>query len=297
MALLWDLDPATMTLGASGGVETITTAGPVFVASGATEGPTLPVTDGNVALRLNGIASPDTAALTSDAPVALPATGAFVVAMSVSATLLADEYGWLSIFQWYSVSQVEKWEFILTDYPAPSHVLAQARTATASPAFTEAVSTPPDSGRHVWIYTWSPTGTVLFLDGVQVAAGTTPVLGDLSTYTGSMNISNSGSPNVAPVDIFYAAMHSDVVDAVTLTAAVEGRFLPAPHPVTLAWAAPLFDGGLPVSSFVVRIADRGAGFQEVVDAVSPVVFTGTAGAAQVAAVNAVGAGRPVELAY
>jgi hypothetical protein len=292
MTLHWEINPATLTAGGNGRVNTIQTAQFTLTNTwSGTGGPALSQHDGTPILLLNGSDPFLSTGITDYTP---PTSGALIMRVKTPAAMSSHQWSSLDLFEWQNGFNTHKLALQVIWNPARM----RARFGTVSDVFSDRHFSPlpTDEAWHNWIMKWAPGVPVeLYRDGqlVGTVSGSNP--GTIST-SGSVLLGAQSSP--AGSALMYAAMHSGAVDAVALDAATTAMFTSIePHDVTVSWAPPLADGGAEVTGYVVQVMDEESGFQEIADATSPTVFTGTVGAVRVVAVNNIGRGRAVERPY
>lgn len=214
MTLLWEIEPAGLTVAPSGKVESIMLAA-IELASIPGHGPSRVFADGRWVLRLDAADSQGQLNSAANA-VAMPANGALAMMVRYPATLLSAQYGSWSGLQWLTSDYSGWWEMGL-DYATAPH--QRSRLRAAGGAFSQIDAAVSDNAWHVHTVTWTPAGSVLYLDGVQVGASASPV-GDFTGKVGQLVFFTFGSDLASPPDVAYVALHDGAPDVAALSAAV-----------------------------------------------------------------------------
>lgn len=225
MALDWEIDPADITLGGSGTVEQIVTAGPTF-AGGTGDGPSLSTSGGYPVILLDAPAEGRTTL--SAAARTLPASGALVLRARLAQAAIDETDGGGSgpLFDWAPQSP---WDTMLSVWLGFAPARYDLLVSSPGKAFVQRPGLAiTDTAWHTIVVTWSvASGVVIWLDGV--ASASTPY-GDWSARTGPMTLHTRTTPRQ---DLMYAAVHSGTVTAASLFAEMDARF-PAATLVELA---------------------------------------------------------------
>lgn len=218
MALLWELEPADLTAALSGKVESVV-LGSVTLTSTEGYGPTLADSDGLTVLRMDvpdGDADAGRLSSAVDA-VAMPATGACAMMVRYPASMLTVDGNWGG-FGWLVTDWTNAFFMGLRSTgspPLPARQFGSLYTGGEFASETDASAT--DAAWHVWVLTWTPTTSALYMDGDLVATAT-DAPGDFTGALGTVMLSSSGYPS-AP-DLAYLAVYDAAVDVAAVSAAI-----------------------------------------------------------------------------